>query len=203
VPAGSNQEILPAGMKIFHFVPKPHGIAFAGTGTGGSVVQTTTIADDTQHHTPLVGKNVAAGADIGRALRAQRILRSIAFLQIVSAVEQRIDRLLTMAVDNADRLAFAHDRRPGRAGGKVFRSNDRPEIAEVGFAVYSEAPGSVWKVLVEEGSEIQAGDTVMIVKSMKMEISIQSTASGVVRTISVRPGQVVNAGDQVCILQES
>jgi urea carboxylase len=77
------------------------------------------------------------------------------------------------------------------------------DVPEGHVAVYSEAPGSVWKVLVEEGSEIQAGDTLIIVESMKMEISIQSTASGVVRTISVRPGQVVNAGDQVCILQES
>jgi urea carboxylase len=77
------------------------------------------------------------------------------------------------------------------------------DIPEGHVAVYSEAPGSVWKVLAEEGSEIQAGDTLIIVESMKMEISIQSTSSGVVRKISVRPGQVVNAGDQVCILQES
>jgi urea carboxylase len=85
-------------------------------------------------------------------------------------------------------------------GGPIAAAGDVPEGH---VAIYCEAPGSVWKVLAKEGSQIQAGDTLMIVESMKMEIAIQSTSSGIVRKVSVRAGQIVNAGDQVCILQES
>jgi urea carboxylase len=77
------------------------------------------------------------------------------------------------------------------------------DVPEGHVAVYSEAPGSVWKVLAEVGSAIRAGDTLLIIESMKMEIAIQSTSSGIVRKISVRPGQIVNAGDQVCILDQA
>lgn len=98
-----------------------------------------------------------------------------------------------------------HDDKIDEVGNAAESTPAAPadDIPEGHVAVYSEAPGSVWKVLAEEGSEIQVGDTLIIVESMKMEISIQSTSSGVVRKISVRPGQVVNAGDQVCIVQES
>ena len=96
--------------------------------------------------------------------------------------------------DKIDEVDIYLDSGPTAAAG---------DVPEGHVAIYCEAPGSVWKVLAKEGSQIQAGDTLMIVESMKMEIAIQSTSSGIVRKVSVRAGQIVNAGDQVCILQES
>ena len=39
-------------------------------------------------------------------------------------------------------------------------------------AVESPVPGSVWKILVEPGREVSAGETLIIVESMKMEIAV-------------------------------
>ena len=64
--------------------------------------------------------------------------------------------------------------------------------------VVSEVSGSVWKVEVAVGQSVQAGDTLLIVESMKMEIPISAPASGVVTEIFVAEGEPV-ADDQVVI----
>ena len=117
MPSGRDEEVLAAGMKILGLVSESHGVAFARAGAGGRVMQAAGIGDDAQHHAAFVGENIAACADIGRALGPERILGAVALLQVVSAVEQRIDSLLAVAVDDTDRLTFSHDRRPRRAGG--------------------------------------------------------------------------------------
>jgi urea carboxylase len=76
------------------------------------------------------------------------------------------------------------------------------EVPDGHAGMYSEAPGNVWKVLVEDGAKIEIGDPLIIVESMKMEISVAATARGVVRSIVVRPGQTLRAGDLVCVLEE-
>lgn len=55
-------------------------------------------------------------------------------------------------------------------------------------------PGSVWKVLVEEGKTIKAGETIAILESMKMEFPIEARQDGVIEKIYLKPGEVVNAG---------
>ncbi|OEH91827.1 biotin/lipoyl-containing protein [Bacillus solimangrovi] len=57
--------------------------------------------------------------------------------------------------------------------------------------------GNVWKVLVEEGHHIQAGDVVVILESMKMEIPIESTTSGVVKTVHVTESSFIQENDLV------
>ncbi len=46
------------------------------------------------------------------------------------------------------------------------------DIPEGCFGVESAVPGNVWKLLVEEGQSVQAGDTLAIIESMKMEITV-------------------------------
>ncbi len=77
------------------------------------------------------------------------------------------------------------------------------EIADGQIGMFSEAPGNVWKVLVEGGKHIEIGDALVIVESMKMEIPVTATARGIVRSIAVRPGQTLRAGDLVCVLEET
>jgi urea carboxylase len=76
------------------------------------------------------------------------------------------------------------------------------EIGDGQIGMFSEAPGNVWKVLVEDGKHIEIGDALVIVESMKMEIPVTATARGIVRSIAVRPGQTLRAGDLVCVLEE-
>jgi urea carboxylase len=59
----------------------------------------------------------------------------------------------------------------------------------------------VWKVLVDEGAKVVAGDPVAIVESMKMEIAIAAPDSGRVSAIRVKPGQVLAAGDVIALVE--
>ena len=55
--------------------------------------------------------------------------------------------------------------------------------------------GTILRVLVEPGQEIQAGDVVCILESMKMENAIPAPREGVVTEIPVQAGQNVQPGD--------
>ena len=68
--------------------------------------------------------------------------------------------------------------------------------------IRSEITGTVWKLLVEEGDEVEEEDVLMILESMKMEIAIESTADGVVRKILVEEGSQVAMGEVAIILED-
>lgn len=78
-------------------------------------------------------------------------------------------------------------------------TQDAPAIVDETVADGCEAartniPGSVWKVLVEEGQQVQEGDTLVILESMKMEFPIYAECCGVVEKLYLQPGEQVNAG---------
>jgi acetyl-CoA/propionyl-CoA carboxylase biotin carboxyl carrier protein len=55
--------------------------------------------------------------------------------------------------------------------------------------------GTVLRILVESGQEVQAGDVLCILEAMKMENAIPAPRDGVVSEIAVAPGRVVQAGE--------
>lgn len=63
--------------------------------------------------------------------------------------------------------------------------------------------GTVWKIEVKPGDELEAGDTVAILESMKMEMPVETDDDGVVETIHVTEGQPVKEGDLLVTLAES
>ncbi|AVA26457.1 MULTISPECIES: urea carboxylase [unclassified Rhizobium] len=76
------------------------------------------------------------------------------------------------------------------------------DIPEGCFGIESAVPGNVWKILVEEGQPVAAGDTLAIIESMKMEINVTAHAAGRVRDLRAGPGRNVKAGDVLVILEE-
>jgi urea carboxylase len=76
------------------------------------------------------------------------------------------------------------------------------DIPEGCFGVESAVPGNVWKLLVEEGQSVQAGDTLAIIESMKMEITVTAHAPGTVRDLRAGPGRNVKAGDVLVVLED-
>jgi len=62
-------------------------------------------------------------------------------------------------------------------------------------------PGKVVRVLAEEGSDVEAGQGVLVVEAMKMQNEIKSPKKGVVRKIAVRAGGTVNAGDVLAVVE--
>jgi acetyl-CoA carboxylase biotin carboxyl carrier protein len=66
--------------------------------------------------------------------------------------------------------------------------------------VRTEVAGSVWKVEVELGQRVAAGDALVIVESMKMEIPVEAPAAGTVTEIRVAEGDRLTEGAVVVVL---
>ncbi|KQO83542.1 urea carboxylase [Rhizobium sp. Leaf262] len=77
------------------------------------------------------------------------------------------------------------------------------DIPDGCFGVESAVPGNVWKVLVEEGQAVAAGDTLAIIESMKMEITVTAHAPGRVRDLRAGPGRNIKAGDVLVVLENA
>lgn len=60
--------------------------------------------------------------------------------------------------------------------------------------------GTVWKIEVEIGQSVSAGDTVVILESMKMEMPVEAEEGGTVKEIRVKPSQAVDEGDVLVVL---
>ncbi|MCB4360504.1 urea carboxylase [Quatrionicoccus australiensis] len=67
--------------------------------------------------------------------------------------------------------------------------------------VASEVPGNVWKVLVEPGQQVKAGETLVIVESMKMEFSILAPVDGEILQVFSREATPVASGQDLLVLQ--
>lgn len=66
--------------------------------------------------------------------------------------------------------------------------------------VRAEMVANVWKVLVAEGDQVEDGDTLVILESMKMEIPVLAEGSGTVSQLLVAEGQVVQEGDLIAVV---
>ncbi|WP_445679862.1 urea carboxylase [Radicibacter daui] len=78
---------------------------------------------------------------------------------------------------------------------------DALAVPEGASALAAPVTGNVWKVLVEEGASVEAGQPVVIVESMKMEMSIPAPVSGRVTGLRCQPGRTVRAGDVLAIIK--
>lgn len=72
----------------------------------------------------------------------------------------------------------------------------RLRVAEV----LSEMVANVWRVLVSPGDEVSAGDTMVILESMKMEIPVEAPSAGRVAEVRVEEGGVVQEGDVIAVI---
>jgi urea carboxylase len=69
------------------------------------------------------------------------------------------------------------------------------------IAVDSEIAGSLWQVRVNSGDTVEAGDVLLVIESMKMEISVCAPCAGTVGEIHVAPGSAVRAGQRVAVIE--
>ncbi len=61
--------------------------------------------------------------------------------------------------------------------------------------------GTIWKVECEVGQEVEEGDTVVIIESMKMEMPVEAEDDGKVKEIKCQEGQSVGEGDTLVVLE--
>ncbi|MRI83169.1 MAG: biotin attachment protein [Nitratiruptor sp.] len=72
-----------------------------------------------------------------------------------------------------------------------------PGLTEIKSAV----PGTVWKILVNPGDRVKAGDKIMILESMKMEIDIPAPKDGVIAHIAVKINDQVEEGQVLATME--
>ena len=60
--------------------------------------------------------------------------------------------------------------------------------------------GTVWKIECQIGQEVEEGDTLVILESMKMEMPVEAEDPGTVKEILCQEGQAVNEGDALVVL---
>jgi acetyl-CoA carboxylase biotin carboxyl carrier protein len=63
--------------------------------------------------------------------------------------------------------------------------------------IRAEMVANVWKVLVSEGDQVDDGDTLVILESMKMEIPVLAESPGVVTKLHVAEGDVVQEDERI------
>ena len=109
------------------------------------------------------------------------------------------------------RAAFDAERQRWIASGQAHYESEEV-VAELGddaplaaglHSIDSHIAGNLWQVQVEEGSAVKAGDVLVILESMKMEIPLTAPRDGVVREVRVQPGSPVRAGQRVVVLEEA
>ena len=61
--------------------------------------------------------------------------------------------------------------------------------------------GVVFQITVKPGDRVQAGDTVIVLESMKMEIPVEAPRAGAIKEIRVQEGQTVQEGAIVALLE--
>src|ERR671934_54625 len=71
----------------------------------------------------------------------------------------------------------------------------------VSTEVQAHITGTVWKVEVDVGDQVDEGDTVVILESMKMEMPVEAEDAGTVKEILCEEGQAVNEGDPLVVLE--
>lgn len=64
----------------------------------------------------------------------------------------------------------------------------------------TEVTGAVWKIVTEVGQKVEAGDTIMIIESMKMEIPVFTEEGGTIQKFLVEEKTPVSEGQVVALL---
>ncbi|WP_318758078.1 acetyl/propionyl/methylcrotonyl-CoA carboxylase subunit alpha [Corynebacterium sp. SFY-K9] len=91
----------------------------------------------------------------------------------------------------------------GNGGAKKKKSKKRRGGGKAvsGDAVVAPMQGTIIKVNVEEGQEVQEGETVVVLEAMKMENPVKATKSGTVTGLDVEEGKGVSKGDPLMELK--
>ncbi|HEY5285577.1 MAG TPA: acetyl-CoA carboxylase biotin carboxyl carrier protein subunit, partial [Solirubrobacteraceae bacterium] len=101
-------------------------------------------------------------------------------------------RLLSPTDTNGDPTCSLRGRRVPR----------RSPLEVIGVAeVEAHITGTVWKIECAVGDQIEEGDTVAILESMKMEMPVEAEDAGKVVEILCEEGQAVNEGDTLVVLE--
>jgi urea carboxylase len=105
--------------------------------------------------------------------------------------------------------AFAEERERWAADGSgAVAVETEPEAADEIVVppncelAASPITGNVWAVLVKEGDTVTAGQKIIVVEAMKMEVGVEAPVAGIVKKVAVTPGTLVMAGQALVVVEK-
>ena len=106
---------------------------------------------------------------------------------------------------NGDRYDVSFDTsapakpQPQRSAGEQPTANARGGTDD--NDIKATLPSNVFKILIKEGDAVKAGQNVIVLEAMKMEINIESPRDGVIDKILIAQGDTVDADQVLAILR--
>ena len=85
--------------------------------------------------------------------------------------------------------------------GRSVRRRSAQVVGEGRAELHALMPGKVVKILVEEGSTVDANQGIVVIEAMKMQNETRSPKAGMVRKISVAEGTTVEAGALLAVIE--
>ena len=84
---------------------------------------------------------------------------------------------------------------------EIAEESTETELPEDAIRIDSSVSGSVWQTQVKVGQTVKAGDVLLILESMKMEINITASSAGKVTHLLKADGARVQAGQTLVVLE--
>lgn len=130
----------------------------------------------------------------------------------LAAYQQQLcdDQTSIVAFKETQQKAFEAERQRWQESGQANFVADEITQVETDIValtaqqrgVDSHVAGNIWKVLVEPGEHVVAGQPLLVLEAMKMEIEVVSPAAGMVERIVQKEGAQVHAGQRLLILEQ-
>jgi urea carboxylase len=108
-----------------------------------------------------------------------------------AAFEAERERWRVAGVSEAPDTGTADDADARAAAAQAFE----------GEVVASQVSGGVWSVLVEVGADVKTGQALLVVESMKMEITVHAHCDGRIEQLLCVEGQSVTAGQPLVLMR--
>ena len=86
---------------------------------------------------------------------------------------------------------------------KRHRAKQASSTGASGDGLPSPMQGTVVKIAVEEGQQVEAGDLVIVLEAMKMEQPLNAHKSGVIKNLKAVVGETVSSGTILCDIIEA
>jgi acetyl-CoA/propionyl-CoA carboxylase biotin carboxyl carrier protein len=122
--------------------------------------------------------------------------------EVRASARQRDGGTIAVSIDGRSRTwSCARDGELMRVGvdGRAWAFGEQPvalrrDLRFDGAALEAPMPGSVLAVRVRDGDSVRAGDVLLVLESMKMELEVVAPATGTIEGLAVAPGDRVSGG---------
>jgi acetyl-CoA/propionyl-CoA/long-chain acyl-CoA carboxylase, biotin carboxylase, biotin carboxyl carrier protein len=158
-------------------------------------VHTTWIETEfSAHLPPYSGDRSISGDADGQQAERERIVVEVGGKRLEVSIPAGLG--LQTAGPAGVRPAAPADSRMGRR--PAARPGSRPHGAADGDVLASPMQGTIVKIVANQGQQVTAGETIVVLEAMKMEQPLAAHKDGTVSELSVAVGQSVSAGQAIC-----